>query len=97
MFLKLEAAYKKAAEDINAYGIIPSGQAFQNLLTAGIKTIHRDTFHASLGLGRYTLALTWYEALTGKSCIGNTFKNFDEEISEEEIKIAKASAHKANT
>ena len=96
MFLKLSEAYKKAAEDIKAEKIIPSGQAFQNLLSSGIKTIHRDTFHASFGLGRYTLALTWYEALTGKSCIGNLFRKFDEEISEEEIKIAQTCAHKSN-
>ena len=95
MFSGLEAAYRKAAEDINAEKIIPSGQAFRNLLSSGIKTIHRDTFHASYGLGRYTLALTWYEALTGKSCIGNLFRKFDEEISEEEIKIAQACAHNA--
>lgn len=95
MFLELEAAYKKAAEDIKAEGVIPCGQAFQNLLNAGIKIIHRDPLHASLGLGRYTLGLTWYEALTGNSCIGNTFRKFDEEVSEEEVKIAQESAHKA--
>ena len=95
MFLSLESAYIKAAEEIKAYGIIPSGKAFQNLLSSGIKIIHRDTFHASYGLGRYTLGLVWYEALTGKSCIGNAFRKFDEEIPEEEIKTAQICANTA--
>lgn len=95
MFLNLKSAYEKAKASINADGMILSGEAFQKLLEAGIEKVHRDTFHASFGLGRYTLGLVWYKTLTGKSCIGNTFRNFDEEISEDEIRIAQECAEKA--
>ena len=39
---------------------------------AGLIRLNRDGFHASL-LGRYMLAATWFEALTGESIVGNTF------------------------
>lgn len=83
MFKDLQAAYKKAAKMIDADMIIPSGEIFQMLIAEGIGPIHRDTFHASLGLGRYALGLLWYKKLTGNSVINNTFADFDEEISPE--------------
>ena len=46
-------------------GIIPSGTAIQNLRTSSLKdTLTRDGFHLSLGIGRYTAALTWLAKLT---------------------------------
>lgn len=89
MFEDIKAAYKKAAKDINADFVIPSGEVFQKLLASGIDKVHRDTFHASFGLGRYALGLTWYKALTGNDVLNNTFRGFDEEVSEEEIQTAK--------
>lgn len=53
----------------------------------GIGKIHRDTFHASLGAGRYLLALCWYKALTGKDVSQNAFDCFDEPVTGEERKI----------
>ena len=82
-------AYKKAAEHIGADYLIPSGEVFGTMLENGIEKIHRDTFHASLGLGRYALGLTWYRILTGNGIEKNTFADFDEEISPEQIAIAK--------
>ena len=49
--------------------------------------MHRDGKHASLGAGRYALALTWYKVLTNKSVLNNKFVPFDEEISEEERRL----------
>ena len=89
MFKAAEAAYKKAAEEIGADFLIPSGTVFQKLLEAGVEKVHRDSFHASYGLGRYTLGLLWYTMLSGKPVAGNSFCDFDEEISEDEIAIAK--------
>lgn len=94
MFADVKDAYAKAAADLGGIGIIPSGQAFQNLHHAGT-CIHRDTYHASLGLGRYTLGLTWFEMLTGKSGVGNGFRAFDEPVTEQEIQIAQDCAHRA--
>lgn len=89
MFHDIQNAYQKAAEDIHADGIIPSGEVFQALLASGIEKVHRDTFHASLGLGRYALGLLWYTVLTGRDIKDNSFSDFDEEISQEQIAIAK--------
>lgn len=89
MFRDLEEAYKKAAEAVDADFIIASGELFEKMLASGIEKIHRDTFHASLGLGRYALGLLWYAVLTGNDVTDNTFSDFDEEIPAEEIAIAK--------
>ena len=89
----IERSYGIAREKISAYGIIPSGKLFGDLLDAGIQKVHRDTFHASLGLGRYALGLLWYERLTGNDISGNAFSDFDEEISEKNISIVKNCVH----
>lgn len=89
MYSDLKTAYEKAAADIRADFVIPSGEVFQKLIAAGIEKVHRDTFHASLGLGRFTLGLLWYAILTGNDVRDNTFCDFDEEVSPAEIEIAK--------
>ena len=90
MFAAVEDAYAFAAHAIGADSIIPSGKLFRSLLDNGIEKIHRDTYHASLGLGRYALGLLWYRTLTGNSVAGNDFHHFDVPISSEDIRIAKA-------
>lgn len=95
MFELIKAAYKTASDRTGIERVIPSGQAMENLKKNGMKCIHRDALHASLGLGRYTLALTWYEFFTGNSTKDNNFKDFDEQITKQEIIIAKKSAHDA--
>ncbi len=89
MLSNIETAYHKAACEIGADDIIASGAVFHALLESGIEKVHRDTFHASMGLGRYALGLTWYRFLTGNDITENTFNDFDEEVSEEQIKIVK--------
>ena len=89
MFRDVKASYEKAAEEINADFVIPSGEVFQSLIESGIEKVHRDTFHASYGIGRYALGLLWYFILSGNDVKNNTFCDFDEEISEKEIIIAK--------
>ena len=93
MFADLKSAYEQAAKDIGNVEIIPSGETFQNLIKSGIEKIHRDTFHSSLGVGRLALGYIWYEMLTGKSCIGNTFNEFDESVSCSEMTIAQHCAN----
>ena len=85
-------AYQKAAEHIRADYIIPSGELFGAMLENGIEKVHRDTFHANLGLGRYALGLIWYKILTGNDVLENAFCDFDEEVSAEQIAIAKKCA-----
>ena len=89
MFADIEKSYQKAAEDINTDIIIPSGEVFQKLIASGIEKVHRDTFHAGYGLGRYALGLLWYAMLSENDIKRNAFSDFDEEISKTEIKIVK--------
>ena len=95
MFADIKKSYEKAAKAIDADGIIPSGEVMNGLLVNGLDKIHRDPIHASLGVGRYALGLTWYAALTGKDIVnntfapGNTFLKDDETASEVEIAVAK--------
>lgn len=95
MFRDIKAAYRKAADALGGVQIIPSGQTFENLLSLGIKRVHRDTFHATLGLGRYALGLVWYEMLTGNSCLSDKFAEFDEPVNSSDAKAAQKAAHKA--
>lgn len=90
MIADIKAAYAEVAKEEGFDGVIPSGSLFDMMLDNGIGKIHRDTFHASLGLGRYALALLWFRYLTGMSVAENSFSDFDEPISDGEIAIAKA-------
>lgn len=82
-------SYRKAAARIGADFIVPSGEVFGAMLENGIEKIHRDTYHASRGLGRYALGLIWYKTLTGNDVFDNAFCDFDEEFPAEQIAIAK--------
>ena len=82
-------SYSQAARDINADYVIPSGELLSLLLENGVEKVHRDTFHATLGLGRYALGLLWYRFITGRSVEDISFNRFDEPVSDEEIVIAK--------
>ena len=95
MFRDLKDAYAKAAASIKADGILPNGETLQNALAAGIPKVHRDTFHADLGIGRYMLAATWYQALTGKSIFDNSFRDFDLPVEEKWIPIAQRASYDA--
>ena len=88
MFSAIEASYDKAAGRIKADGIIPSGKAMLNAKKLGMEKVHRDTFHAAFGVGRYLIGLTWYKALLGKDITNNDFDEFDVPVSEEEREIA---------
>ena len=89
MYHDIVDAYAKAADDINADGIIESGRLMKKMLANGMPKVHRDTFHADLGFGRYALALLWYKVLTGNDVKENKFKDFDVPVSKEEIEIVK--------
>lgn len=82
-------AYQQASEHIGVDLVIPSGEVFGAMLENGAPKVHRDTFHASLGLGRYALGLTWYRFLTGNDIAQNSFHDFDEPVSAEQAQLAK--------
>ena len=89
MLSDIQKTYKEVADAEKIDGIIPSGTLFGMMLDKGIKQIHRDTFHASLGLGRYALGLLWFRMLTGKSVSENSFSDLDQPANNDEIAIAK--------
>ena len=87
MLNALRDAYDRAAKLINADGIIPCGEAMMKATDLGIEKIHRDTYHAALGAGRYLLALCWYKALTGADITNNDFDEFDAPVTDEQRRI----------
>lgn len=88
MFARVKYCYEKAADSIQADGILPCGAAFEYALHNGIQKIHRDTFHASYGVGRFILALVWYHYITGNDISNVSFCDFDEEVGGEAYRIA---------
>lgn len=94
MFNDVKNAYDLAAKDINAEFTLASGEVLQELIKNGVENVHRDAQHTSLGLGRYAMALLWYIMLTGKDVTENSFRDFDVEITEEEVALAKKCAIK---
>lgn len=95
MFRDVKKTYETASAALGNVLIIPSGETMKNLRDSGSVNVYRDPIHAGLGTARYALALTWYEILSGKSCLGNKFRDFDENVSEEDVKIAQECAHSA--
>ena len=89
MFADMEKAYQKCHDELGADGMIPSGKLMLTLQEKGIEKLYRDSFHASLGLGRYALALLWFRMLTGQSVADICYDDFDEEVSQDQICIAK--------
>ncbi len=87
MLRDIVSSYDRAAAEICADGIIPSGELLYKLSQSGIEKVHRDTFHASLGVGRYALSLLWIRMLCGVSVTGNAFSDFDLPVTDEERRM----------
>ena len=96
MYRDVASCYEKAAKEINADLVLPSGYAMKTLLELGAPSIHRDSIHAN-DLGRFTIALTWYQALTGRDIQGVDFSHldFDVDLTAEEIALAKKASYEA--
>lgn len=88
MIPAVREAYTRAAASINADGMIPSMDAMCRLYDEIGDQTYRDGFHCSLGTGRYMLGCVWYMMFTGHDISGNTFRDFDVEVSEEEVMLA---------
>ena len=85
----LRGAYRRAKAEIGAEAIIPSGELMELLRLNGASKIYRDSYHASMGLGRYAVGLLWYKLFTGSDVSDNTFSEFDEPVSAEDLAIAR--------
>lgn len=74
MYHSIVKTSHEAAHEAEIKMIIPAGTAIQNGRSSFIgDRFCRDGYHLSLDLGRYTAACTWFESLTGKSVVGNSF------------------------
>lgn len=91
--------------DFNAE-IIPCGRAFdiarENPLCGklcarlAVNNGEGDYLHdGDIGGGQYLNACVWFETITGRSCIGNTFRPKDYPLSEELVTVLQQSAHQA--
>ena len=88
----IRSAYKRAKDEIGACAIIPSAEMMELLRKADVSKIYRDTYHASLGLGRYALGLLWFKLFTGRSVLNNGFDTLDEEVRCEDLEKARMCA-----
>ncbi len=75
--------------------LIPAGTAIQNLRTTKAfgDRMNRDGYHMNLDHGRYTVACVWYEALTGRSPLGNPYR--PKELSPYQATLCQIAAHLA--
>ena len=94
MYEAIHASCQKAAQE-ESLGIIPSGTVLFRLNEEKGLPVHADTLHASLGLGRYALALTWFRTLTGASVLDNPFCDFDVPVPPEEAAAARQIAEES--
>lgn len=75
-------------------GLIPGGTAIQNARETDLgDTMCRDGYHMQPTYGRYCLACTWLEALTGQSCIG--LQHMPEGMTEKQRDLTQQAAHEA--
>ena len=94
MLRDIQATYAEVAAAEGFDGVIPSGTLFGMMLDEGIQKLHRDGFHATLGLGRYALGLLWFGVLTGQSVAENVFCDLDACAGDNEMAIAKKCVEK---
>ena len=100
----VEVAIHYHQDDLSFY--IPAGTAIQNARTSPLakpsadeksqlvnRELTRDGFHLNYTLGRYTVACTWLEALTGISPVG--LKSRPKGITPEQAALAQQAAHAA--
>lgn len=94
MYTAIIDAYQQAKALINADLVIPVGTAIQNGRTSLIEdNFNRDGYHLDENVGRYTAALTWFEAIFQKSAVGNLYK--PDGVSDYFARIAQHAAHLA--
>ena len=88
MIPKIRAAYAGAAKAVGIEKFIPSLDAMCKLYDVIGEETYRDGFHCNLGISRYMLACVWFMALCSKDIDGNSFRDFDVEVTEEQVALA---------
>ncbi len=88
MYKDIAATYKKAKKAIKADAVIPAGKMFSALVEKGVK-IHRDTFHASLSVGRYALSMLWLKTLCNIDITEIKYNETEEKLTSNEVALVK--------
>ncbi len=88
MFEDVRAAYEEVAKKLEVTNIIRSGEAMLRAYEAKGAEVYRDSVHAGLGFGRYTLGLTWYRHFFGETEDFKHLTYLDEAVTEEEKQLA---------
>ena len=89
MYPKILESAERAAKDIEAAKLIPGGTAMWKLCAEIGEEAYRDGFHCNMGISRYMLGLLWFMALTGKPVDTVDYHDFDVEVTDEQIALAK--------
>lgn len=96
MYTAIVDAVNRAEDLVDIDFVVPAGTAIQNVRTSIVDdNVTRDGYHLNSGIGRYTAACVWFEAITGQSVIGNSYK--PAAMSDYEAEIAQHAAHTAIT
>lgn len=94
MYEAIMSASKQTMTDYGFSIIVPSGTAVQNARTSFIgDSMNRDGYHLEVNYGRYTAACTWFEAIFGKSVVGNAYAPAT--VKKDKVKVAQEAAHAA--
>ena len=94
MWRAIVDATRALARTAGADLVTPVGTAIWNLRhTWDRDNSYRDGFHLNNASGRYTAACTWYESLTGRSVIGNSY--FPMTMTAERAEVCQHAAHEA--
>lgn len=94
MYDGIVSASKNVKEKHAVDMIIPCGTAIQNGRTSIIgDKFNRDGYHLETTYGRYTAACTWYECISGKSVLENSY--VPSKVDHEKGEIARKAAHAA--
>ena len=88
MYEAIHAVNLRVSELIKADAVIPGATVLNRAQEEGMTNFYEDEHHASLGIGRYLMGLVWYKTFTGRPVMGNTFRDFDVEVSEEDVLFA---------
>lgn len=94
MYEAIVSAARRALKDNDFDVLVPSGTAIQNARTSYVgDKFNRDGYHLELNYGRYTAACTWFEAISGKCVVGNSYA--PDSVDEGKKAVAQNAAHYA--
>ena len=94
MYKAIVSASKRAIKEEKLNGVIPGGTAIQNGRKSSLgDSFNRDGYHLEKTYGRFTVACTWFEAVSGESVLDNPY--FPDSITSETADICRRAAHNA--